>query len=207
MAEEYEPLYERVTRIDLQLALVYYPILIGLAKKNEVITYGALVELAKSIYPDNPVVQSAIPVTTGRRLDVVRSFTSVEGLPDITCLVINRHRGLPGEKFPGDPVEVRNAVADFNWSDFMPKFDMFVTATQTELDKRVKRKRVSEQKAIELMSSYYFANRDTLNLPDNKKITPYRPFIIENIMEGYSMECAFKQAMELIAENENFPNA
>ncbi|XAZ48667.1 hypothetical protein AAHB44_19630 [Pseudomonas simiae] len=86
-------LYENITLIDVQLASVYYPILVDLAKHKHCLTYSELVDRAQCENPDHPVVQNAIPVSTGRRLDVVRLFTNERGLPDLTSLVISKSSG------------------------------------------------------------------------------------------------------------------
>lgn len=68
-------MYVNVTQVDLALATAYFPILVEMAKAKETLTYSQLVGKAKQMYPQNDLVQSAIPVSTGRRLDVVRAFT------------------------------------------------------------------------------------------------------------------------------------
>lgn len=83
-------LYGNITLNDVQLAAAYYPILIDLAKHKHRLTYGELVGKAKVIYPEKGYVQNAIPVSTGRKLDVVRIFTNERNLPDVTSLIINK---------------------------------------------------------------------------------------------------------------------
>lgn len=70
-----ESFYANITLTDVQLASAYYPILIDLAKHKHCLTYGELVERAKSLHPNKSVVQKAIAISAGRRLDVVRIFT------------------------------------------------------------------------------------------------------------------------------------
>ena len=74
--------YKNVTTIDLEVASVYYPILIAKAKSRSTVTYGELVQLAKGLHPDNTIIQKTIPVSIGRRLDVVRIFTNKLNLPN-----------------------------------------------------------------------------------------------------------------------------
>ena len=82
--------FTNVTMTDVQLASAYYPILIDLAQHKHCLTYGELVERAKSEYPDRLVLQMAIAVSTGRRLDIVRAFTEERGYPDLSSLVISK---------------------------------------------------------------------------------------------------------------------
>lgn len=77
----------------MQLASAYSPILVELVRHKHRLTYSELVEKAKEKYPDKPVVQNAIAVSTGRKLDVVRIFTSERELLDLTSLIINKGSG------------------------------------------------------------------------------------------------------------------
>ena len=94
-----ESFYANVTLTDVQLASSYYPILVDIAKHKHCLTYGELVERAKAEYPDRTVVQKAIAVSAGRRLDVVRMFTAERDLPDLTSLVISKGSGECGTGF------------------------------------------------------------------------------------------------------------
>jgi hypothetical protein len=46
-------LYENITLIDVQLASVYYPILVDLAKHKHCLTYSELVDRAQCENPDH----------------------------------------------------------------------------------------------------------------------------------------------------------
>lgn len=184
-----ESFYANITLADVQLASVYYPILIELAKHKHCLTYGELVERAKSLYPDKPVVQKAIAVSTGRRLDVVRIFTSERGLPDLTSLIINKGLGECGIGFTQhfDPKVTREQVFAFDWSGVSTDFDGFVQHTESAVKPR---KKVKEQKALELMAEYFKIHRSTLPV----SVREHRELIVELIMEGFSPEEAFAQA-------------
>ncbi len=183
---------DRATLIDVQLATAYFPILVEFARSSQLVTYGDLVEKAKATYPDNPVVQNAIAVSTGRRLDIVREFTIQQELPDITSLVISQGTGECGVGFTRtfDPVAVRDTVFAFDWSNVTLVFTGFV---ETRTARLTPRKKVKEETALQLMSSYFYANRATL--PDAVK--KHREYIVERIMEGLSPDEAFAEAREL----------
>ena len=185
---------DKATLIDVQLATAYFPILVEFARSSQLVTYGDLVEKAKSTYPDNPVVQKAIAVSTGRRLDIVREFTIQQDLPDITSLVISQGTGECGIGFTRtfDPVAVREAVFAFDWSNVTLSFGGFVAARTTKL---VPRKKVNEDKALEIMSSYFYANK--ASLPES--VRNHREYIVERIMEGFSPDEAFAEAALLTA--------
>lgn len=184
-----ESLYTNITLTDIQLALAYYPILVDLAKHKQCLTYGELVECAKRLYPDKPVVQKAIAVSAGRRLDVVRIFTSERGLPDLTSLIINKVLGECGIGFTQhfDPDATREQVFAFDWSEVSTDFDGFAQHTESAIKPR---KKIKEDKALELMYDYYKNNKNTLPA----SIQEYRELIVELIMEGLSPEEAFAQA-------------
>ncbi len=183
--------YTNVTLIDVQLASSYYPLLVDLAKHKHCVTYGELVAWAKEEYPDRPVVQKAIAVSTGRRLDVVRMFTSERGLPDLTSLVINKESGECGVAFTRsfDPKAAREKVFSFDWSAVTTDFDGFVKHTETAIKPR---KPVKRAKALELMSSHYQHNK--AQLPQS--IRDRREQIVELIMEGLSPEEAYALALQ-----------
>lgn len=123
---------------DIQLASAYYPILVDLAKQKKFLKYGELVAKAKEQYPNNPVVQRAIAVSTGRKLAVVRYFTEERELPDITCLVINKNSGECGVGFTHyfDPEKARRKVFDFDWSNVLTDFNGYIKHSETIITPR-----------------------------------------------------------------------
>lgn len=187
-----ESFYANVTLTDVQLASCYYPILVDIAKHKHCLTYGELVDRAKAEYPDRPVVQKAIAVSTGRRLDVVRMFTAERELPDLTSLVINKGSGECGTGFTNhfDPQAARDKVFAFDWSIATLDFDGFVKSTETAITPR---KKVKESKALQLMAAYYQEHKAAMPL----SIRAQRELIVELIMEGFSEEEAFKQAAHI----------
>ncbi|NRF71410.1 hypothetical protein HLB44_30935 [Aquincola sp. S2] len=152
-------------------------------------TYGELVDRAKSEYPDRPVVQKAIAVSAGRRLDVVRMFTKERELPDLTALIINKGSGECGSGFTRhfDPVATRDLVFNFDWSAVTADFDGFVKSTETAV---MPRKKIKESLALELMAAYF--KKHKAGLPAS--VREHKDLIVELIMEGFSEEEAFSQA-------------
>ena len=187
------PLYEKVTLIDVRLASAYYPILVDLARHKHCLTYGELVQRAKDEYPKNDIVQSAIPVSTGRRLDVVRMFTRERDMPDLTSLVISKGSGECGSGFRRnfDPVTAREAVFAFDWSDVSMDFDGFINHTEQAIKPR---KTVSKGVALKLMSDYNLQHRSTLPADIRER----REEIIDLIMEGFTQEEAFQMVQQPI---------
>ena len=149
-----DKLYPNVTITDVQLASAYYPILMELAEHKHCLTYGELVDLAKKRYPDRPAVQKAIPVSTGRRLDVVRAFTMEHNLPDLSALVISKGTGECGAFYTRhfDPEAERQRIFAFDWSKATKDFDGFVMKAEKAIKPRKRRK---EAEALTLMATYY----------------------------------------------------
>jgi hypothetical protein len=189
VAKPSEGFYKNVTLNDVQLASAYYPILVELAKHKHCLTYTELVKKAKERYPDKAVVQNAIAVSAGRKLDVVRMFTSERGLPDLTCLIINKGSGECGIGFTQhfDPKEARDKIFAYDWNAVSTDFDGYIKHTEKIITPR---KRRQKKRALELMAEYYSKNKDSL--PASLKVK--RDLIIELLMEGLSPEDAFSQA-------------
>ena len=189
MIDPTEGFYKNITLNDVQLASAYYPILIDLAKHKHCLTYSELVERAKETYPSKPAIQNAIAVSTGRKLDVVRIFTAERGLPDLTCLIINKGAGECGSGFTDhfDPKAAREKVFAFDWSAVSTDFDGYIKHTETAITPR---KRIKRPAALKLMSEHYSAHK--AQLPPS--ISEQRDLILELLMDGFTPAEAFAQA-------------
>jgi hypothetical protein len=189
MTATQDSIYKNTTDIDLLLAEIYYPILVTIAKSKDLITYKDLVDHAKKLHPNDLIVQNAIPVSTGRRLDAVRKFTSKNDLPDLTSLVVNQSKGECGEAYlkHKDPEVERSHVYSYDWSKTNIEFNVFLELVKKEIKPR---KKVKPEQARKLMSDYYQEHKPRLNA----NIVDYREIIIEMISEGFSPEEAFQEA-------------
>lgn len=178
-----------VTESDLTVASAFYPILVECARQSppRKVTYGELIALARERFPKVEAVQSAIPVSAGRRLDVVRMFLNKERLPDLTSLVVNASTGEVGEAFGANPERARDQVASFDWSAVATEFDLHIADLRRKVAARAK-PRIERDEAKRLMSAYYREHR--AKLP--KEITARREAIIELIQGGSTPEDAFR---------------
>jgi hypothetical protein len=118
------------------VAAAIYPILVECARKSpaRTMTYGALANEAKLRLPNDEAVQKAIPVSLGRRLDVVRMFLDRESLPDLTVLVVNAGTGEVGSAFGANPDKVRAEVAAFDWSTVAEEFDLHISGLRKGIE-------------------------------------------------------------------------
>lgn len=107
-----------ITETDLAIASALYPVMVECARQSppRKLTYGQLLDEAQERFPEIEAVQRAIPISLGRRLDVVRMFLNEHALPDLTGLIVNADTGEVGSAFGADPVHVREQVAAFDWS-------------------------------------------------------------------------------------------
>ncbi|NRB38352.1 MAG: hypothetical protein HRU20_07765 [Pseudomonadales bacterium] len=188
MADPTVSLYKNITLNDVQLAAAYYPILIELAKHKHCLTYGKLVDQAKEMHPDLEYVQNAIAVSAGRKLDVVRIFTSERDMPDVSSLIINKGQGECGSGFTDyfDPEAARTEVYAYDWSEVSTEFDVYIEAAEKNAIPKKLRKR---PEALSLMSSYYKNNK--ANYPAS--IKDLREEILILLMEGFTEREAFDQ--------------
>ena len=180
-----------LTETDLAIAAALYPILVECARQSpaRTMTYKALITEAKARLPNDEAVQHAIPVSLGRRLDVVRMFLDKECLPDLTVLIVNAGTGEVGSAFAADPNKARAEVAAFDWSAVAEEFDLHITGLQKGIE-AAKRPKVSRDSAKQMMVDFARDNRATLPKDIGKK----REEIIAMICAGQSAADAFSLA-------------
>lgn len=195
-----ESLYQNITLNDVQLGGAYYQILIELAKQKLCMTYSDLVQQAKERHPGNDVVQNAIAVSVGRKLEVVRLFTKQRGLPDVTSLIISKAEGECGSFYTEhfDPIKARAEVFAYDWDTVQPEFDLFVSmVTKTASLGKPRheianpRKRRKETEAADLLFAFYKDNKSKYPLSVKEK----KKMLMALLMDGFSPEEAFAQAL------------
>lgn len=182
--------YQNITLLDVQLARIYLPFLVELARDKNVWTYTQLVDAAKRAHPGLGHVQNAIPISAGRRLEVIRLYCSEEGIPDLASLVISKASGECGSFYVRnfDPVSARAAVYARDWRGDVPDIDGYFDYSERQVKPRKVRK---VEEARQLMSDHYKANRSRYPA----SITTVRSFIIDRLMEGFDADEAFGQAL------------
>lgn len=130
------------TLLDIELAQLYFDLLVDLAKlqPGKTIQYGELLQSAKDHYPNNSFLKRAIVTSMGRRLDFLREFTTQKKLPDLSSLVVNKSTGDNGEGFKKsfDGEVVRKKVSDFDWSEVKLDFDSYIFGEKIALEQRIK---------------------------------------------------------------------
>lgn len=186
-----------VTPTDVKLAQCYYPLLCEIAKEQKEITFKELVELAKRRYPSVEEVQNAIPVSTGRRLEFVRTYTKANDLPDLSAWVVSQ-AGTNSEEYNADfnPAEEREATKSVNWDDYEGDWGEYVKKLTKAT---IKVKRIKEKDALKLMGEHFLKVKD--RIPNPKKLPlievtkHFRAGVIEGLMEGKEVEEVFNDVI------------
>lgn len=187
----------RFTKTDIVLAELYFPILVQCAIERRTITYKRLVEQAKAAHPSTTEAQNAIPVSTGRRLDVVKYFCETLRLPDLAGLVVNGLTDEPGGRYDKRHIapEVQREAFDFDWKSRSHDFATYIATQRTLVPPLAKRKTGRGRKAS---LQYYIAHKN--ELPEN--IADFRDVILSLLIDGFEPEDAFDLANTPSAAND-----
>jgi hypothetical protein len=185
------PILSNVSTADVQLARAYFPLLVEAARQRQRVSYGDLVIRAKAAHPGVTVIQKAITVSTGRRLDVIRRFTNERGLPDLASVALTPGAGerTAGSRRSPEPEASRDTVFDFDWSPVDKEFGAFMKQAEAAAKHR---KTVKEPIALAAMSAHFREHQATLPA----RVREQRLVIVEMIMEGFSAEEAFERALQ-----------
>jgi predicted DNA-binding ribbon-helix-helix protein len=182
------------TEIDLELGQVYWDILVQIAKNEEgrVVQYAELITIAQQKHPDNAAVQNAIPVSIGRRLDVVHWFCNKNQLPDLACLAVGK-AGRPGDRYlkHTDWEAAIAAVRAFDWRDVSVRFAESMRQEKIAMIPKPRRK---EQEAEEVLYAHYRVNR--ARYPSTFQKEARSDFLVL-LQEGADPEEAFLQTLQL----------
>jgi len=188
---------KKPTETDVALAIAYYPMLVEISARQEMITFDQFVQNAKARYPKDQAVQNAIPVSTGRRFEFVRIFTELNGFPDLSAWVVNKAgKNSAAYSADYDPEAERKNSANTDWSLYQNEWDAHV-AELKKLSIKLKCRKPDE--ARKLMADFARKMRSKIeaSIPNKKKlpytllIKPYREYILESLMEGKDIESVF----------------
>lgn len=176
-----------LTEIDIELATIFYPMLVELARDNAIDTYQNLLIRARLRHPGNARLERAIPLSVGRRLEVIRLFTRPRGYPDLSALIVNESKGIPGGGFDGDFEADRAKIAAFDWSDVEADFSIEVASFRKALAKPTKRDRDT---AKQIMWDYIKMHGKGFE----KTVDRCRDELLTLLMQGMEVEDAFEIA-------------
>jgi hypothetical protein len=124
---------KNITEIDIELAKVYFTLLVEFSIRQETVNYGTLIELSKNRYKKNLFVYVGIPTTTGRRLSCLREHTDRLKLPDISSLVVRKGQNVSGDAYHLDSEKERKKVYKTHWLDYYCEVIHKLNTTLSEL--------------------------------------------------------------------------
>lgn len=180
------------TLLDVQLARLLYPLVIDVAHIKATCTYTDLIAVAKARYPDDQRVANLIPVRMGRILWVIYHFVEARGYPRLTLVIVSKTDKYPGSAMWQHDCQLeQQRCFDFDWSKVDREFDLYGQQSEQAVTPV---KRIKRDVAKQIMSDHYFSNRS--HYPAN--ITELRETIIENIVNGMSVEEAFAVEAQLL---------
>jgi hypothetical protein len=180
------------TLLDVQLARLLYPLVIDIAQIKRTCTYSDLIAVAKARYPDDQRIANLIPVRMGRILWVIYNFVEARDYPRLTLVIVSKTDKYPGSAMWQHDCELeQQRCFDFDWSTVDREFDLYGEHTERAVTPV---RRIRRDVAKQLMSEHYYANR--ADYPAN--IAELRETIIENIVNGMSVEEAFEVEAQLL---------
>lgn len=105
---------KNITETDIELSKVYFTLLVEVSIRQEIISYGDLVELSKKRYKSK-TVQKSLTRTIGRRLEVLREHTNTLKLPDLSSLCVSKGSTQSGKSYHLDSEKERKKVYRTHW--------------------------------------------------------------------------------------------
>ncbi|VXC99895.1 conserved hypothetical protein [Pseudomonas sp. 9AZ] len=187
------------TLLDVQLAHLLYPLLIEVAESQGILTYTQLIERAKLRYPDDRRVANLIPVRMGRILWVIYNFAQERDLPRLTLVIVSKKYLVPGSAMEHHDIEAeQKRCYAYDWSTVDRNFDLYIADSEKAVTPI---KYVKQALATQLMADHYKAHRAMYP----QAIRKLRDAIIENIMNGMTVEDAFAVEAELLPLQQTVP--
>ena len=187
------------TQRDLHLAALIYPILIGLAKSFDCMTYKQLVDTLQKLHPEDAVVASMRPIHSGRILGVIYQFAEQKKLPRISSLIISR-KGECGKGLSKrhDCNAERARCFDFDWNEKLPEFWDFIETNKQQIKLPKTVSKITLAQATSIRWDFFSQNKSRLK-PDVRR---FSQVILDTLMKGVEPELAFAPFM-LINKSEN----
>ncbi|BBD02256.1 MULTISPECIES: hypothetical protein [Sphingobium] len=177
-----------LTKTDVELAILFYPMLVELAQHGVTDNYENIADTARRLHPDNDYVSRCHHRSVGRRLDVIRrEFTEPRHLPVLAALGVNKASKRPGFAFEGDFETLCAQAYAFDWSSVEDAFQEQAEIWKKMIAPRVKR---TEKEAIQMMWDYAKVHGTAFD----KQVSQCRDDIIALIRQGEEPDDAYELA-------------
>ena len=194
----------KATATDIELARCYFPLLKELAKNGRKVSFKEFVDTAKAAYPNNPAVQSAIPVTTGRRFEFIRIYLKEHNLPDLSAQVTNlasENSDTYSKDF--DPQAERDATQLIDWDQYEGGDWGEYIKLNAKMVMALKRR--TEPQARKVMADYFATIKDKIPNPKKEPMWKvagvFREALIEGLKEGRDAEEVFNDVVFDVTES------
>jgi hypothetical protein len=181
------------TSTDLHLARIYYDVLVdhAVACPGTALRYADVISQAQERHPADEALESAIPISMGRRLDVIARFVADHGLPPLTCLAVNAS-GKPGRSYKpvhGNWEADMLAVSRHDWSACRDRWDAYV---HDGVRKARKLKRRSKEDAAQEYWNYWKNTLGgTIRFSEEEK-----QGVLAMLREGHTAQEAFQEVAD-----------
>lgn len=168
------------TLLDVQLARLLYPLLVEIAGGQTSRDSLRFLHLAHTRFLNDRRVGQLIPARLARVLAVIRHFTELNRLPDLTRTVnlARAHEPALLEHDNGD-------CFGFPWDTVSADFNLYAAAAERALTPA---HRLSRETATRVMSDYYFEHREQYA----QVMRHMREVVIDNLINGMGVAEAFE---------------
>lgn len=164
------------------------------ASPGTAIRYGELLAACRKRFPEDAIVQRAVPIGIGMKLLFVQAFCDKLGYPNLACLAVNQS-GKPGAAYPGNWKLDMMAVASFDWSQAPANLAIYV-AEETVRATPAVRCNADEGEVRRALFDNFRADRSryaTFDLSDREEM-------VNLLMECIPFEQAYRAVMNAKAD-------
>lgn len=158
------------------------------------IIHKDLLRLARQLHPKDLVLDRAVPVGIGAKLQFVTVFCAAHDYPNLSCLAISPTSMRPPAIYQGDWDADRRAVADFDWSTIDAQLATYASQARALVPARLKPRK--ERPADVSWYAYFCSHRkqcEWIRQEDKQEI-------INLVMAGLDPETASKRVQAAKAE-------
>jgi len=179
--------YLRVTELDLIVAELMFPILVGVAPTGDTLGYKELSDLIKARNPHVHMIKTLHHRHIGRRLGTIWEFTKGQGCPHIGAIVVSQYGGECGigiASIVTDLEQERQNVSLFDWSTVELGFNSFISKAKVyKKEQDTTRKKLKFDDAKTKFFDYWKTIKDEVPLSSKQALSIRKP-MIEHVCDG-----------------------
>lgn len=196
--------YKNLTRLDVSLASLIFPVLVSEASRGKTLTYQDVVKMVKERYPTHPDTQDFHHRHVGRRLGSIWMTTKHLGCPHIGSLVVNKATGECGEgiaQLVADLPAEREKVKQFDWSTVTQRAEAYSKQIMraVEIENQTPKKLKYDEAKVDFFK-YWSQVRDD-QLWRGVDLSAYRDQLINDVMNGDAPATALSRLLSKLLED------